>query len=142
MEFLQYLFENSQFSFISAFVLGLMTAISPCPLATNITALVYTLGRAISYTTIGLLFFFGISRFELTSIFQQWGEKLLGPILILIGLFMLGILSFRRGGINTFIQKYSENRKVNFWSVLIIGILFALAFVLTVEYCFLDCLFR
>lgn len=146
MEFLQHLFENSQFPIISAFVLGLMTAISPCPLATNITAiayigkdvddkkrvfrngLIYTLGRAISYTLIGLIFFFGASQFKITSFVQDWGEKLLGPILIIIGLFMFGVLKFSTGGMNKLIQKYTENRKVNFWSVLLIGVLFALAF--------------
>lgn len=146
MEFLQQLLENSQFPFISAFVLGLMTAISPCPLATNITAiayigkdiddkkrvflngLIYTFGRAISYTAIGLIFFFGASQFKLSSFFQQWGEKLLGPVLILIGLLMFGFLKININGVNNIIQKYSQNRKVSFWSVLIIGILFALAF--------------
>lgn len=146
MEFLQHLLENSQFPFISAFVLGLMTAISPCPLATNITAiayigkdiddkkrvflngLIYTLGRAISYTAIGLIFFFGASQFRLSSFFQQWGEKLLGPALILIGLLMFGFLKININGVNNIIQKYTQNRKVSFWSVLIIGILFALAF--------------
>ncbi len=146
MEFLQQLFENSQFPLVSAFVLGLMTAISPCPLATNITAiayigkdvenkrrvfrngLIYTLGRAISYTAIGLIFFFGASQFKISSAFQQWGEKLLGPILIIIGLIMFGILNIKSGGMNKLIQKYTENRKVNFLTVLIIGILFALAF--------------
>ncbi len=146
MEFLHHLFENSQLPIISAFVLGLMTAISPCPLATNITAiayigkdvddkkrvfrngLIYTLGRAISYTLIGLMFFFGASQFKITSFVQDWGEKLLGPILIIIGLFMFGILKFSVGGMNKLIEKYTENRKVNFWSVLFIGILFALAF--------------
>lgn len=146
MELLQQLLENSQFPIISAFVLGLMTAISPCPLATNITAiayigkdvedkrrvfrngLIYTLGRAITYTLIGIIFFFGASQFKITSFVQQWGEKLLGPILIIIGLFMLGVLKFGAGGMNKIIEKYTENRKVNFWSVLLIGILFALAF--------------
>lgn len=146
MEFLQNFLGDSQLPVISAFVLGLMTAISPCPLATNITAiayigkdlenkkrvfrngLIYTLGRAISYTTIGLIFFFGASQFKISSIFQEWGEKLLGPILILIGLFMIGILNFKSGGINNLIQKYTENRNVNFWTVLVIGVLFALAF--------------
>lgn len=146
MELLQQLLENSQFPIISAFVLGLMTAISPCPLATNITAiayigkdvedkrrvfrngLIYTLGRAITYTLIGIIFFFGASQFKITSFVQQWGEKLLGPILIIIGLFMLGVLKFSAGGMNRLIEKYTENRKVNFWSVLLIGVLFALAF--------------
>jgi sulfite exporter TauE/SafE len=146
MEILQLWFEKSQFPIISAFVLGLMTAISPCPLATNITAiayigkevdnkskvfangLVYTLGRAFSYTAIGLIFYFGIGQFKVSSFFQQWGEKVLGPILILIGLIMLGILKTRSGVIYNLIQKFAENRKVNFWSVLLIGMLFALAF--------------
>jgi len=146
MEVLQSFLENSQFPIISAFVLGLMTAISPCPLATNITAIafigkdienkrrvflngfIYTLGRAISYTAIGLIFFFGASQFNISSFFQEWGEKLLGPLLILIGLMMLGVLKFGFGNINTFIQKFAENKKMNFWSVLVIGILFALAF--------------
>ena len=97
MEVLQNFLETSQFPIFTAFILGLMTAISPCPLATNITAigfiskdiesqrkvfingLVYTLGRAISYTAIGLLFFFGASQFEFAGFFQTCGEKLLGP---------------------------------------------------------------
>ncbi len=39
MDFLQNLIDQSTFPFFTAFLLGLMTAISPCPLATNITAL-------------------------------------------------------------------------------------------------------
>jgi len=146
MEILKTFLENTQLPIISAFVLGLMTAISPCPLATNITAiayigkdidnkrrvfhngLIYTLGRAISYTVIGLIFFFGVSQFKVSSIFQEWGEKFLGPLLIVIGLFMLGVLNFKTGGINSLIQRYTENRKNSFWTVLVIGILFALAF--------------
>jgi len=64
-EFLQNIMSNSSLPVVTAFILGLMTAISPCPLATNITAigfiskdvedrrrvfingLIYTLGRAI-----------------------------------------------------------------------------------------------
>ena len=104
MEFLQSILENSQFPFLSALILGLMTAISPCPLATNITAiayigkdienrkkvftngLIYTLGRAVSYTGIGLIFYFGASQFEFSGFIQKWGEKLLGPILIIVGI--------------------------------------------------------
>ena len=89
MEVLLNLFENSQLPILSAFLLGLMTAISPCPLATNITAigfiskdienkrkvfingLVYTLGRGIAYTAIGLLFFFGAGQFEFSGFFQR-----------------------------------------------------------------------
>src|SRR4030042_5879826 len=99
MEYLHHLLESSSMPFWSAFILGLMTAISPCPLATNITAigyiskdvenkrriflsgLLYTLGRAFSYTTLGIIFYFGASRFHVAQIFQGWGERLIGFLL-------------------------------------------------------------
>ncbi|MDY0104108.1 MAG: aromatic aminobenezylarsenical efflux permease ArsG family transporter [Lentimicrobium sp.] len=146
MEVLQNFLETSQFPIFTAFILGLMTAISPCPLATNITAigfiskdienqrkvfingLVYTLGRAISYTAIGLLFYFGASQFEFAGFFQEWGEKLLGPLLIIIGLFMLGVLKLSIPGIGSLTEKMENKSNSGFWGVLLLGIVFALAF--------------
>lgn len=147
MEVLQRLFENSQFPFLSAFLLGLMTAISPCPLATNITAigfiskdivsrkkvfyngLVYTLGRAVTYTVIGLLFFFGAGEMKISRFLQQWGEMLMGPLLIVIGLFMIGAFNFVRiPGMGSFTQKVENNASKGLWGVLLLGIVFALAF--------------
>lgn len=146
MEFLQTLFENSQVPLLSAFLLGLMTAISPCPLATNITAigyiskdlenrrkvfyngLIYTLGRAISYTTIGILLYLGASQFSLSGFFQNWGEKLLGPLLIIIGLFMLGILHINIPGISGLADRLERRNNSGFWSILLLGMVFALAF--------------
>lgn len=146
MEVLQNFLEASQFPIFTAFILGLMTAISPCPLATNITAigfiskdiesqrkvfvngLVYTLGRAISYTTIGLLFFFGASQFEFAGFFQEWGEKILGPLLIIIGLFMLGVLKIKIPGVGSLTEKMENKSNSGFWGVLLLGIVFALAF--------------
>lgn len=146
MEVLQNFLETSQFPIFTAFILGLMTAISPCPLATNITAigfiskdiasqrkvfingLVYTLGRAISYMAIGLLFFFGASQFEFAGFFQEWGEKILGPLLIIIGLFMLGILKLKIPGIGSLTEKMENKSNRGFWGVLLLGVVFALAF--------------
>ncbi|PKQ63469.1 cytochrome C biogenesis protein [Labilibaculum filiforme] len=146
MEVLQSFLETSQFPIFTAFILGLMTAISPCPLATNITAigfiskdivsqrkvfingLVYTLGRAITYTTIGLLFFFGASQFEFAGFFQEWGEKVLGPLLVIIGLFMLGVLNFKIPGIGSLTEKMENKANNSFWGVLLLGVVFALAF--------------
>jgi sulfite exporter TauE/SafE len=146
MEVLLNLFENSQLPVLSAFLLGLMTAISPCPLATNITAigyiskdiesnrkvfingLVYTLGRGVAYTAIGLLFFFGASQFEFSGFLQNWGEKILGPLLIVIGLFMLGILKLTIPGIGSLTEKMENKSNKGFWGVLLLGIVFALAF--------------
>ncbi len=146
MEFLQTLFENSQLPLVSAFLLGLMTAISPCPLATNITAigyiskdlenrrivfyngLIYTLGRAVSYTVIGLLFYFGAGQFQLSGFLQEWGEKLLGPLLVVIGLFMLGIFTLKIPGISWLTNRMEGHSKGGFWGVLMLGMVFALAF--------------
>ena len=90
MEFLQSILDNSQYAFLTAFLLGLMTAISPCPLATNITAigfisrdladrrrvfyngLVYTLGRAISYVGLALIIYFGASKMNVSLFFQGY----------------------------------------------------------------------
>jgi len=146
MEFLTDIYENSQMPFLSAFLLGLMTAISPCPLATNITAigfiskdiknrrrvfyngLIYTLGRAVSYTTIGIIFFLGANRFKLSGALQQWGEKLLGPLLILIGLLMLDVIRLNFPGLGKLTEKLEAKSNSGFWGVLLLGIVFALAF--------------
>lgn len=147
MEYLQNLLGNAQFPFVSAFVLGLMTAISPCPLATNITAigfiskdmqnrrkvfyngLVYTLGRAITYTAIGLIMFFTVGELNVSGLLQQWGEKLLGPLLIIIGLFMLGVFNFiKLPGGRSLTARMEERANKGFWGVLLLGIVFALAF--------------
>jgi len=146
MEVLQNFLESSQLPVLSAFVLGLMMAISPCPLATNITAigyiskdirsqrrvfingLVYTLGRAVSYTIIGLIFFFGASRFEFSGVLQEWGEKLLGPVLIIIGLFMLGVIKLKIPFLGSLTEKMENKSGRGFWDVLLLGIVFALAF--------------
>ena len=146
MDFLQTILDNSQFSFLTAIILGLMTAISPCPLATNISAigfisrnienrrrvfingLVYTLGRAISYTGLALIIFFGASKMHVSMIFQGWGERLLGPVLILVGLLMLDIIKIKLPGFSGLTDKIGENGKGSYWSTLLLGMAFALAF--------------
>jgi cytochrome c-type biogenesis protein len=146
MEFLQSILENTQYSFVAAFILGLMTAISPCPLATNISAigfisrdienrkrvfmsgLVYTLGRAISYTALAVILYFGASQMNISMIFQGWGEKILGPVLIIIGLFMLDVIKIKFPGLSGLTEKIGERSKGSYWSSLLLGIVFALAF--------------
>lgn len=147
MDYLQSLLESSNVSFISAFVLGLMTAISPCPLATNITAtayisknisskkkvllsgLLYSLGRAFSYTAIGLILYFGASKFHIARFFNQNGEKYLGPILIIVGLIMLNIIRINFLGKFNFSDKLSEKFKnKSLLGAFLIGAVFALAF--------------
>jgi cytochrome c-type biogenesis protein len=145
-ELLTGLYENSNIPILSAFFLGLLTAISPCPMATNITAigfigkdievkkrvfyngLIYTLGRAISYSVLAIVLFIGADRFKIASFFQMHGEKILGPLLIVVGIFMLGIIKINFPTLNIFSKKLEEKNKWNFWNVLLLGIVFALAF--------------
>ncbi|MDD2412885.1 MAG: aromatic aminobenezylarsenical efflux permease ArsG family transporter [Bacteroidales bacterium] len=145
MNFLQDLANHSEYGILIALALGLMTAISPCPLATNITAIgfisknlenkkrvflsgvFYTLGRVFSYTTIGVILYFGASQFQIQKLFQAWGEKLLGPILIMIGLFMLDIVKIKFPGFN-FSEKISKQKGQSYWSSFLLGVVFALAF--------------
>ena len=146
MEFLRNILENSQYSFVTALILGLMTAISPCPLATNITAigfisrdidnrrrvffngLVYTLGRAISYTGLALILFFGASQMNVSRLFQGWGEKLLAPLLIIIGVLMLNVVRIKFPGFTGLTDKIENKSKGSYWSSLLLGSVFAFAF--------------
>lgn len=151
MEFLRQLASGTELPILSAFLLGLMTAVSPCPLATNISAvgfiskdlkdrrrvflngLYYTLGRAISYSVLGAILIFslrqGASTYRVQKLISVYGERVIGPLLILIGLFMLGIFKLNF----SFLVKLTssmENRaqKGSPWSALLLGMVFALAF--------------
>lgn len=139
-------YSNSTAPVWSALLLGLMTAISPCPLATNITAigfigkdlenrnrvfisgLVYTLGRMFAYTILAGIFFLGGEEIHLSKFFQQYGEKLIGPLLIIIGFFMLGIVKLNVPAFNKFSDRFQQRSKHSFIDVFLLGIVFALAF--------------
>ncbi len=140
------LLESNTLPVFSAFVLGLMTAISPCPLATNITAigyigrgisnknkvfingLIYTAGRAITYVSLAVIIYLGANRFRISGLFQQYGEKFLGPLLIILGILLLGIIKINFPSLNHLTGKYEKKGIRNYRDVLFLGILFALAF--------------
>lgn len=146
MDFFNSILENSTMPWLSALVLGLMTAISPCPLATNITAigfiskdienrnrvflngLFYTLGRAITYTSIALIIFLGADQFKFSGFFQQYGEKFLGPLLIIIGIFMLGIIKINFPGMGKLSARMENKKSWNYMDAILLGIVFAMAF--------------
>jgi cytochrome c-type biogenesis protein len=131
---------------LSALALGLLTAISPCPLVTNITAigfiskdienrnrvfvngLLYTLGRAITYTGIALIIFLGADQFKFSGFFQHYGEKFIGPLLIVIGLFMLDILKINFPGISRLASGMQQKKQWRYLDALLLGLVFALAF--------------
>lgn len=147
MDLLKSLLENYNIPILSALILGLMTAISPCPLATNITAtafisknisskkkvflsgLLYSLGRGFSYSFIGLILYFGASKFHIARFFNQNGEKYLGPLLIIIGLIMLNVIKLNFLGKSNFQEKLSNKFKdKGLLGSFLIGVVFALAF--------------
>jgi cytochrome c biogenesis protein CcdA len=145
-EFLNNLYSNSSVPFVSALVLGLLTAISPCPMATNITAigfigkdlanrnrvfyngLIYTLGRTVSYAMLALILFFGADQLRISSVFQQYGEKTIGPLLIVIGILMLGIIRLNFPAFNKLSERFQNRSRFNYWDVFLLGMIFALAF--------------
>ncbi len=146
MEFIQNLIDQSTLPLVTAFLLGLMTAISPCPLATNITALAYiskdvenkrtvflngiyyTLGRVLTYTIIGVVIFFGAGKFQVSRAVQSNGEKWIGPLLIVIGVFMLGFIKLP-GSSGNIMQRFADKVRLGSgWGALFLGMIFALAF--------------
>lgn len=146
MEFLTNLLDNSTMPWLTALLLGLMTAISPCPLATNITAigfiskdledrnrvflngLFYTLGRAITYTALALIIFLGVDQLKFSGFFQRYGEKFIGPLLIIIGLFMLDIIKIKFPGFGGLTSRLRNKKKWGYLDAILLGLVFALAF--------------
>lgn len=149
MDWLQTLLDNSTTPALTAFLLGLLTAISPCPLATNIAAIgyiskdienrgrifrngvLYTVGRIIAYTILGIVLIYilkeGASVFGIQKAIGKWGELLIGPLLLLIGLFMLfghklNLPQFGFDGNGEGLARKGG------WGALLLGILFAMAF--------------
>lgn len=148
MEYLQNLLDGSTVPVVTAFLLGLLTAISPCPLATNIAAvgyiskdvenrrrifingLLYTLGRILAYTVLGVVLIAllrgGAGIFAIQKQIGKWGETVIAPALVVIGLFMLfgSRLNLPKFG-------FSNGERIGRrggWGALLVGVLFALAF--------------
>lgn len=126
--------------------LGILASISPCPLATNIAAvsfiahqvtsskavflsgLLYTLGRTITYTVLGSVICYGMASAPLVSSFLQHKlPQILGPLLILVGAFLLDIfkMPLPSTGISSLAERVSG---VGIISAFLLGALFALAF--------------
>ncbi|HWS48992.1 MAG TPA: aromatic aminobenezylarsenical efflux permease ArsG family transporter [Candidatus Methanoperedens sp.] len=147
MDWINYLIDSYNIPLLSAFLIGIMTSISLCPLATNITAiayiskdvktikntlfngLFYTLGRGISYTILATLIYLGLSSFSISSIFQGWGDRVLGPVLILIGLVMADVIKVNLKTDNQGVERVKLClAKKGYIGSLLLGMLFALAF--------------
>lgn len=147
IDHLQNLADVSSWPILTAFLLGLMTAISPCPLATNITAtaylskeignkrqvlfngISYTLGRIFTYTALGLAFYFGASQFRIAKILQGVGGIWLGIALVVTGVLMLDVIKPGEIGLGRLTKKLGKKEgKKNYLDAFGLGLLFALAF--------------
>jgi len=147
MSFMQSMGTNN-FPLIAAFFIGLMTAISPCPLATNITAIayiskkidngkhtlitgfVYTLGRMFTYVLLAsLIVYIGVNVQSISLSLQKYGERLIGILLVFIGLVMLNIIRLNfiksSGKLDKLKERLSEK---GYLGSFLLGVLFALAF--------------
>jgi len=131
----------------AALYLGLLTSISPCPLATNIAAisyvgrkvgntrmvihagLLYTLGRCLLYLVLATLLTTTALSIPAVSMFlQKYMHLLLGPIFLLLGMFLVGLITVSSGG--TMMTEGMQRRvdSMGVWGALLLGILFALSF--------------
>lgn len=131
----------------SALWLGILTSISPCPLATNIAAisyigkrvnspgtvllsgLLYTLGRMLSYVILGVLVVASILSIPDVAMFLQRNmNKALGPILFVAGLLLLGLFNLRLPGFGAGEKTSGIVEKWGVWGAGALGFLFALSF--------------
>jgi len=150
MDFLSFMeaMGTHEIPLVAAFFIGLMTAISPCPLATNITAIayvsrkldnsrhtllvgfLYAAGRAFSYAALAsLIVYVGVNAFQISSFIQAYGEKLLGPLLLVVGIAMLGIVktNIPTGGARMALLQAKLADK-GYLGAFLLGVVFALAF--------------
>jgi len=139
---------TSNIPLLAAFFIGLMTAISPCPLATNITAIayaskridnskhtlwvgfLYTLGRMFTYVVIAsLVVWVGINTQAIALFLQKYGEIILGPFLIIIGILMLDLIKFNFSQKNDKLGALKEKlASKGLIGAFLLGVVFALVF--------------
>jgi len=131
----------------SALWLGMLTSISPCPLATNVlavsfisrridnslavflTGLLYSLGRMLTYIALAALLLAGVSSIpQLANFLQKYMNKILGPVLILTGMILLELIRIipPRTGLSEETQKRIES--MGLLGAVLLGFIFALSF--------------
>jgi len=131
----------------SAFWLGLMTSISPCPLAANIAAmsyvgrevgnrrrtlwagLLYTLGRTLSYAVLAAALTWGLLSIPQVALFlQRHMNRVLGPLLIAVGLVLLDLIPLPSFGGELSGRVAQRVKKAGLLGPLLFGAVLALAF--------------
>ncbi len=141
------MFETYSLAIVSAIWLGILTSISPCPLAANIAAisyvgkqvnqprmvllsgLMYTLGRMLSYMLLGILIVDSLlSMPEVSRFLQKEMNRIMGPLLIIVGLFLLEMISMKFSGISPGEKMQKKADKLGIWGAGFLGFIFALSF--------------
>jgi cytochrome c-type biogenesis protein len=131
----------------SALWLGVLTSISPCPLATNVAAvsfigkqfssaprvalsgLFYVLGRMLAYLVLGTVLVAGLlAAPQLSAFLQKSMNKVLGPILILVGMVLLDLIRFRLAGAGVSANLQERAGRGGVLGAGLLGFLFALSF--------------
>jgi cytochrome c-type biogenesis protein len=131
----------------AALYLGVLTSISPCPLATNIAAisyvgrkvgdsrwvmaagLLYTLGRCLLYLGLAVLLATTALSVPAVSLFlQKYMHLVLAPIFLLLGMFLVGLITFSGGGAMMSAGMQKRIDAMGIWGALLLGVLFAVAF--------------
>ncbi len=132
---------------LTALWLGILTSISPCPLATNIAAisyvgrkfgspgsilmsgLLYTAGRASAYSALGILLVAGLlSAFSASRSLQTWLNTALGPLLIITGLVLLDLIKLRSRGSAMGDRIKKRVDRMGYGGAFLLGALFAVSF--------------
>ena len=127
--------------------LGILTSISPCPLATNIaaisyigrkvgnsrqvflTGLLYTVGRTLAYLALAIVLVASVLSVPQISLFlQKYMHLVLGPILIVVGMFLLQLIEFNTGGRGMSDGLHKKVDAMGIWGALLLGVVFALTF--------------
>ena len=131
----------------SVFTLGILTSISPCLLATNVTAITfiarridkprvmllsgacYTAGQALGFVLLAAAVVGSLVAIEPVSHWlQKYMFRFLGPILIVVGLFLFEWLSVNLGSgrLKEWAQRFGRGGGP--WAALLLGLLFAMSF--------------
>ena len=139
--------EDILVGFGSALWLGILTSISPCPLATNVAAIsflakkvthpffvllsgiAYTLGRMAAYAILGFILINSILSIPAVAQFlQKYMVRALGPILIITGLILLDVIKINLSGLSLSREHHNKLVEAGVPGAFLLGAVFALAF--------------
>ncbi len=132
---------------VSALWLGILTSISPCPLATNIAAvsflskkinhpklvlqssIAYTVGRMLTYAVLGVVIITSLASVPATANFlQKYMNKIIGPVLLIVGLFLLDIIKFNIPSFSVSQDRQTALAESGIKGSFVLGAIFALSF--------------